>query len=305
MGKIKYNNEQIFELHNQGLTDAEMAEIIGVSKGAMANKRSKLGLKPNKGKRYTYKLSEEELAILVGTLLGDSSVRYVHDGCKFPNLTFSHGEKQGQYFEWKANKLKNLMSSKGYYVNNVIRVTGETTQRYVFTGSNMACLVSIRESFYPNKIKIIPIDFLEEHFSELSLYCLYMDDGSYDKNTNSFIFNTQCFSREDLEKFIILLKNKFDLDFSIKADHCLYLKHSSNDKLQEILLKYNECPNMVYKIGVCRHKTPLNRETPEMDNPVLNLQEIEENAERLEVMPNEKDEAIKSSTKAGHYPEMD
>ena len=54
MGKIKYNNEQIFELHAQGLTDAEMAKIIGVGKNAMANKRSKLGLKPNKGKRYTY-----------------------------------------------------------------------------------------------------------------------------------------------------------------------------------------------------------------------------------------------------------
>ena len=62
---------------------------------------------------------------------------------------------------------------------------------------------------------------------------------------------------------------------------------------------------MLYKIGVCRLKTPLNRETPEVDNPVLNLQEIEENAERLEVMPNEKNEAIKSSTKAGHCPEMD
>ena len=34
------------------------------------------------------------------------------------------------------------------------------------------------------------------------------------------------------------------------------------------------------------HKTPLNRETY-VDNPVLNPQEIEENAERLEVMPNE------------------
>ena len=62
---------------------------------------------------------------------------------------------------------------------------------------------------------------------------------------------------------------------------------------------------MLYKIGVCYHKTPLNRETPEMDNPVLNPQETVENAERLEVMPNEKDEAIKSSTKAGHCPEMD
>ena len=33
-------------------------------------------------------------------------------------------------------------------------------------------------------------------------------------------------------------------------------------------------------------KTPLNRETY-VDNPVLNPQEMEENAERLEVMPNE------------------
>ena len=33
-------------------------------------------------------------------------------------------------------------------------------------------------------------------------------------------------------------------------------------------------------------KTPLNGETPKKDNPVLNLQETEENADRLEVMPN-------------------
>ena len=304
MSNVKYNNEQIFELHSQGLTDAEMAEIIGVGKNAMANKRAKLGLKPNKGKRYTYELTNEEISILVGTLLGDSSVRYVYDGCKFPNLTFSHGENQEQYFEWKANKLKNLMSSKGCYLSNIIRVTGEITKRYVFTGSNMSCLVPIREYFYPNKIKIIPIEYLNKYFNELSLYCLYMDDGSYDITRNSFIINTQCFTREDLERFINLLYEKFGLKFNIKADHCLYLKHESNDLFKNILLKYNECPDMLYKIGVCRHKTPLNRETPEMDNPVLNPQETEENAKRLEVMPNEKNEAIKSSKKAGHCSEM-
>lgn len=142
------------------------------------------------------------------------------------------------------------MASKGYYANNVIRVTGETTQRYIFTGSNMACLVPIRECFYPNNIKVIPIDFLEKHFTELSLYCLYMDDGSYDKTHNSYIINTQCFTREDLENFTKLLYNKFGLEFNIKADHCLYLKHKSNDILKNILLRYNECSDMLYKIDV-------------------------------------------------------
>lgn len=56
--------------------------------------------------------------------------------------------------------------------------------------------------------------------------------------------------------------------------------------MYDILSRNNECDSMKYKYGDSHHKTPLNRETPGMDNPVLNPQEIEENAERLEVMPN-------------------
>lgn len=51
--------------------------------------------------------------------------------------------------------------------------------------------------------------------------------------------------------------------------------------------KYNDLEIIeLHSNGDSCLKTPLNRETPEMDNPVLNPQEIEENAERLEVMPN-------------------
>ena len=41
----------------------------------------------------------------------------------------------------------------------------------------------------------------------------------------------------------------------------------------------------------------------EKDVPVLNPRETEEKAKRLDVIPNEKDEDIKSSTKAGHCSE--
>ena len=112
-----------------------------------------------------------------------------------------------------------------------------------------------------------------------------MDDGSYDISSNSYIINTQCFSRENLEKFTYLLYSKFGLDFNIKSDNCLYLKHSSNELMYKILTSVNECKSMDYKCG-SRRKTPLNGETPEKDNPVLNPQETEENAYRLEVMPN-------------------
>ena len=112
-----------------------------------------------------------------------------------------------------------------------------------------------------------------------------MDDGSYDIRTNSYIITTQCFSRENLEDFVELLRNKFGLDFNIKSDNCLYLKHSSNEKMYKLLTSINECKSMDYKCG-SRRKTPLNGEVPETDNPVLNPLETEENAYRLEVTPN-------------------
>ena len=44
-----------------------------------------------------------------------------------------------------------------------------------------------------------PIDYLIQHFNDVSLYCLFMDDGSYDISSNSYIINTQCFSEEELK----------------------------------------------------------------------------------------------------------
>ena len=281
----KYNDAQIIELHSTGLTDREIAEILGVTPNNLATKRRKLGLPPNKSIRDTYTLSSYELSILVGTLLGDATVRYVHSQCKYPNLTFTHGEKQKEYFDWLTAKLGNLKSSVNIYDSAYIRTSGEIAKRWVFTGKNMKCLQEIHNLFYVNGKKIIPIEFLTKTFNELSLYCLFMDDGSYDIRTNSFIINTQCFEREELEQFCNFLNERFKLSFNIKSDHCLYLQHKSNEVLKELLKQCNECDSMSYKYDSCR-KTPLNRET-DVDNPVLNPQEIEENAKRLEVMPNE------------------
>lgn len=95
--------------------------------------------------------------------------------------------------------------------------------------------------------KIIPIEFIKDKFNELSLYCLFMDDGSYDISSNSFIINTQCFSKDNLLEFCDFLKEKFNLFFNIKSDNCLYLRHISNEIFKDIISKNNECNSMNYK----------------------------------------------------------
>ena len=75
------------------------------------------------------------------------------------------------------------------------------------------------------------------------VFFLYLRDDSY-------ILNTQCFSKENLKEFIDFLESKFNLEFTIKADNSLYLRHISNENMSKILIKYNECLDMNYK---CHH----------------------------------------------------
>jgi hypothetical protein len=273
-----YNDSQIIDLHSTGLTDKEIAEILGVKVNNLATKRRHLGLAPNKSKRETHQLTKEELEILIGTLLGDSTIRYVHNQCKYPNLTFTHGVNQEEYFNWLSNKLSALKASTGLYDSKYIRTNGEIAKRFVFTGQNMPCLKELRDIFYVDNKKIIPISYIQDKFTELSFYCLFMDDGSYDITDGSYILNTQCFSEEELKAFTNFLAEKFSLEFNIKSDHSLYLRHKSNDVIYNMLKSINECNSMSYKYGDSRLKTPLNGETPVKDNPVLNPQETVENA---------------------------
>jgi len=47
-----------------------------------------------KKERLKIKMVKRDKEIIVGTLLGDSCLRYVHSGCTSPQLTFSHAEKK-------------------------------------------------------------------------------------------------------------------------------------------------------------------------------------------------------------------
>ena len=243
----KYNNNQIIRLHLEGLTDKEIAKEVGCTPNQMANKRRDLGLKPNRPSE-NYCLSKEELEVLIGTLLGDSCVRYVHKECKYPSFTCSHSEAQEEWFMWKYNKLKNIISSYNKYdlKSNGIILDHCKIQA---TGKNMKCLKEIRELFYINGIKHIPINYIKNNFTKVSLYCMYMDDGSYDINSNSYLINTQCFSIEELQDFTKFLEDKFNLFFNIKSDHVLYLRHKSNEVFKQILFNLNKCDTMAYKLG--------------------------------------------------------
>lgn len=283
--KLDYN--KIKELYYQNLNDNEIARLINASvNGVRYVRKDVLGL-PNVIK--VYPITKEMEEVLIGTLLGDGWIGYVHKGCTMPKFQVGHCIKQELYTNTIYNILKPIMSDYIYKGKRKICLFSngkkyEKKETIIIYSKNIKELIPYRNAFYPNGKKIIPLDFIKDKFTTKSLAYWFMDDGSCDRKGHSFIINTQCFDRDNLQEFIDYLYEKFNLEFTIKKDKSLYLRHKSNETFINLIKPYLT-EDMQYKIALSINS--VKRGKSRTDDPVLNHQEIDVNAERLEVTPNE------------------
>ena len=247
-GNSKLNLNLIKELYLKGKNSTEIAKQLGYSPSSVNYARKNiLNLPPV---LESICITKEQEEILIGTLLGDSTLGYTHSKCRYPKLTYSHSKKQELYALTKFQKLRIIMSSiktRQYKTEAIICGKKCRVQPIVFAiGRNCKCLVKYRNLFYNKEgKKIIPIEYLKEHFTEQSLAYLYMDDGC--KNQKSYNLNLQGFSKQELLDFALLLNKKFNLEFIVKKDKTLYLRYNSIDKF-EFLIKPYITEDMQYKI---------------------------------------------------------
>lgn len=85
----------------------------------------------------------------------------------------------------------------------------------------------------------------------------------------NFISNIKHFGFPRIKFILEMFKSKFDLEFTVHANHVIRLKKKDATKFCNLVRPYihEDC---LYKLGLDAPKTPLNGESPEMDNPVLN-----------------------------------
>lgn len=245
--KLDYN--KIKELHSLNMNDNEIARELNASVNGIRYVRKNILNLPHNTKEV--KLTPEMEEVIIGTLLGDSWIGYVYKGCTAPKYHTTHSIKQEEYVKTIYNDLFPIMSKNIYYLKNRIAKFGtkiyKCTDTISISSRNSKCLIPYREAFYPNGKKIIPVSFIKNKFTAKSIAYWYMDDGSLDKKSHSYIFNTQCFTKENLQEFTDFLSLKYNLEFSIKKDNSLYLKHKSN-KIFEELIKPFVTKDMQYKL---------------------------------------------------------
>ncbi|WP_214889350.1 endonuclease [Exiguobacterium sp. s142] len=213
-------------------------------------------------------LSEEQVAILVASILGDGEITkcYVYD--RRVNNSYREHFSMGQlsYREWKQRKLPDLLYLRG---NNLV-------------SRSIPLMTRLFPLFYPNNKKLIPFELLEDIRHPSFLLTLYLDDGSlllskrFNNNKKEIQFTPhialylQAFSKEQLERLAVFLFERFNINVRTSGTPSgtgYYLKTTKvTDTFQilDVLKPYlTELPDFAYKLDwetrlasdIAQHKT--------------------------------------------------
>jgi uracil-DNA glycosylase family 4 len=222
---------------------------------------------------------------IIGILLGDGGWHY--DNKINPGISFSHSDKQKDYFDYKVKILKDFVGKAYTYP---AKITGNRK-------NNLLYKVYLKRSFqfkflmelYGSK-REYPSKLLEEANSPVTLAVWYMDDGyaprGYKKHITSALIAAHSWNIEEIEKICKVIKKKFNLEAKIKK-HGKYFDISFNceerDKFFKLVAPYI-IPSMQYKIPSeyhCLYNEKI------IDLPTKEISSVKiTDIKKLEVLPN-------------------
>jgi hypothetical protein len=180
-------------------------------------------------------LSEAQHAIVIGSLLGDGSMR-----CKTNALLeINHSSHQRSYVDWKFRHLADLVTTppKERSGNG-----GRIAYRFV-TRSEPA-LTPYYRLFYEGGRKQVP----QLALPALGLAVWFMDDGC--RSRNAAYLNTQQFDVQSQFVLVALLEEQWGLESTLNRDksyHRIRISVRSTKRLSEIIEPYL-LPELRYKL---------------------------------------------------------
>lgn len=198
-------------------------------------------------------LTEEQKALIIGSLLGDGTMR-LGKGATNVNFKVEHGLKQEQYVRWKYQILRSFVFTEPK-LSYRYTVEGERyAKSWWFRTIRHPLLTTIYWRFYTSEgyrtgMKIIPAD-IGQDLTPLALAVWIMDDGSYSRARIDI--STYCFSLSEIGFLQQLVEKIFDIKLQYYRDrdkgYRMYTNLQETEKLIAIIKPY-VIPSMQYKIG--------------------------------------------------------
>jgi hypothetical protein len=180
-------------------------------------------------------LSEVQHAIVVGSLLGDGSMR-----CKTNALLeINHSSHQRSYVDWKFSRLADLVRTPPKErEGNGGRIA------YRFVTRSVPALTPYYRLFYGSGRKCVP----RLELPALALAVWFMDDGC--RSRNAVYLNTQQFDEASQRLLVELLRRQWNIAATLNRDKSYYRIRISVDgtrRFSEIVAPYL-LPELEYKL---------------------------------------------------------
>lgn len=203
--------------------------------------------------KRSLELSEIQEALIVGSLLGDGTMR-VGEGSINANFKVEHGLIQKELVDWKYSILKPFVFTEPKISFRYNELRQPYPKSWWFRTIRHPQLTDIYRRFYTGDgyrvgKKIIPANIIDS-LSPFTLAIWIMDDGSYSNGVLDL--STYSFSLEEIKLLEISIKKRFSISFKHYRDRDkgfrLYCSKSETAKLVP-LVKEHVLPSFNYKIG--------------------------------------------------------
>ncbi|MBI2600069.1 hypothetical protein HYW43_04105 [Candidatus Daviesbacteria bacterium] len=153
-------------------------------------------------------LTEEQKSILIGSLLGDGTMRKK----KNAHFEVNHCYAQKVLVDWIFNKFSSIVTTPPKW-----RRGNGKREAYRFATLKLPILTPFYNQFYKNGKKIIPANI---KLDSLALAIWFMDDGC--KSRSSIYLNTQQFNQKEQFQLINLLRDQFGIEATLNKDKYYY-----------------------------------------------------------------------------------
>jgi hypothetical protein len=191
-------------------------------------------------------ISLEEHDMIVGSLMGDASIRQREKNSCF---RFTHSIKQKRYAEFKKKIVDNFNISEFREVKR--RISDTFIHAIDFATQTHPIFNYYRNLFYKNGRKIITTEILNQ-LNPVSLAFWICDDGSYDNTQGYVVLCTNAYSFEEHQLMKEFFNKKFGLNPTIgfRDGKYYFLRFKQDDTKKLINLVKPFIPeSMKYKIG--------------------------------------------------------
>jgi LAGLIDADG DNA endonuclease family len=186
-------------------------------------------------------LTSTQHAILVGTLLGDATLRRQGNNRINALVEVNHSYKQKAYVDWKWQHFQDfVLTPPKARQGKGVRIA------YRFTTRSLPLFTTYYNWFYIDGKKRIPNDI---SLDPLSLAVWFMDDGT--RIRSAFYLNTQQFTLLEQQFLRELLFNTFGFTSAINRDKKYFRLRISTESsmIMQKLIEPYIVPSMKYKLA--------------------------------------------------------